>query len=258
MIGLLYRELYLQRKSIITLISIYFMFIGLLLLVYLSLQYGNLHMLYGAEDRTLMTETLYSIITYFPAFLIMLMPAENFEIIASDFRVGWMRFQYCLPYTPAQYAAVKIILIAAELLLGLMLCLGNTYLSSLIFHTQPNFSSILVLILALLALCCTLCMLFVLLTLKMRSENANVVAIVSVTLYIVLILATALMPDSAWLKLELFLTDNGKTELTIANIVNKVTEYRTTLLPWCICITAGVLFSGFFAMTALFRRRENE
>lgn len=261
MIGLLYREWCLQRKSIITLISIFFLFIGLILLVYLSLQYGNLHLLYDAENRAIMTETLRAIITFFPAFLIMLMPASSFEIVASDFRVGWMHFQHCLPYTPMQYATVKIIFMIAELLLGLILGLGNAYLSGLVFDVHLDLSGTLVIILLLMTLCCTISMLSMLLTLLLRSKSGNAAAILIVALYIGTALAIALMPDSAMAKLkhllENFLNRDGNAELTVTNVINKISSLIKTLLPWCISITVCGLIGGFFAMTALFKRREN-
>lgn len=257
MIGLLYRELYLQRKSITALISVFFVFIGLMLLVYLSLQCGNLGILYNAEDKAQMTEVIRTINTYFPAFLIMMMPAESFEIVASDYRVGWMRFQRCLPCKPEQYAAVKIILMAAELLLGLLLGLGNAYISSLVFGLDLDFSGTLVLILLMMTLCCTMSMLSILLTLLLRSKNGNAAGILIIALYVGAMIALMLMPDSAMEKLEHFLNGDGNDELTIAGMVSRIAGFLKTLLPWCISITAGVLIGGFFAMTALFKRREN-
>lgn len=257
MIGLLYRELYLQRKGIISLICVFFSFIGLLLLVYLSLQYGNMHMLYDAEERAEMVNVIFIMSTYFPAFLIMLMPATSFETVASDFRVGWMHFQHCLPYKPMQYAAVKTILMAAQLLVGLLLGLGNAYVSSLIFDVPLDFSGTLVIILLLMTLCCTMSMLSILLTLLMHSPNANAVGAMGIAVYVGMILAIVLMPDSAMEKLEQFLTGGGDGEITIANVVNKIAGWLKTLLPWCIGITTGVMVGGFFAMTALFKRREN-
>ncbi len=260
MTSLLYRELYLQRKGIIALIGVFFGFIGLLMLVYLSLLYGNMGILYDEEEQKEMIEVIYTINTFFPGFLVLLMPAGAFETVASDYAVGWMRFQHCLPYTPMQYAAVKIILMVAELLLGLALGLGNAVVSSRIFGLNLDFKGTLVMLLLMMTFCCVASLLSVLLTLFLRSKNSNAVAIMVIAAYIIGVVVIALLPESAYEKLEVFLTGaggNGDAQITIANVISKVADYLKTLLPLCLGITAAALTGGFFAITALFKRREN-
>ncbi len=260
MTSLLYRELYLQRKGIIALIGVFFCFISLMMLVYLSLLYGNMGILYDEEERTEMIAVISTINTFFPGFLALLLPANAFETVASDYAVGWMRFQRCLPYRPMQYAAVKIILMVAELLLGLALGLGNAVVSSRIFGLQLDFKGTLVMLLLLMTFCCVASLLSVLLTLLLRSKNGNVVAIMCIAAYIIGVVVFALLPESVYNKLEAFLTagnGNGDAQTTMANVISKVSDYLKTLLPLCLGITAAALTGGFFAMTALFKRREN-
>lgn len=246
--GLFYRELYLQRKGILAVIITFFVFNLLGLLLYLSMLYGNLGKIYSSEeDIQGIHSLLFGIFTYFSSFIIMLMPAETFGVIASDYAVGWMRFQRCMPYKPVHYTLVKMGLMAAELLVGFVLAVINAFINRKIYGVDMLPEELLLPIVLLMVLCCGMSLLMTILTLLTRSKTGVAPAMVLVALYVAFMFALALLPEEVWTDLENWFMTTIKGDMM---------AFLKKLVPWALGIIAVLLTGSFFAMNALFKRRE--
>lgn len=246
--GLIYRELYLQRKGIIAIVATFFVFNLLGLLLYLSLLYGNLGKIYSSEeDIQGIHSVLFTIFTYFSSFIIMLMPAEAFGLIASDYAVGWMRFQRCMPFKPVHYTLVKMGLMVAELLIGFVLAIGNAFINRKIYGVNMLTEELILPIVLLVVLCCGVSLLMTVLTLLLRSKTGIAPAMVLIALYVVFMCLLALLPEEVWTDLDNWFMTTVKGD--IMSFLKKV-------LPWALGIMAALLTGSFFAMNALFKRRE--
>lgn len=246
--GLFYRELYLQRKGILAVIITFFVFNLLGLLMYLSLLYGNLGKIYSSEeDIQGIHSVLFGVFTYFSAFIIMLMPAEAFGLIASDYAVGWMRFQRCMPYKPIQYTIVKMVLIAAELAVGFVLAVSNAFINRKIYGVNMLPEELIMPIVLLMVLCCGASLLMMLLTLLLRSKTGVAPALVLIVIYIAIMFLLALLPEEVFIDLENWFMTTLKSDIM---------TFLKKLVPWALGIIAVLMIGSFFAMNALFKRRE--
>ncbi len=246
--GLFYRELYLQRKGLLAVIITFFVFNLLGLLLYLSLLYGNLGKIYSSEeDIQGIHSVLFTVFTYFSSFIIMLMPAEAFCLVASDYAVGWMRFQRCMPCKPIDYTIVKLSLIAAELAVGFVLAMGNAFINRRIYGVNMLAEELILPIVLLMVLCCGVSLLMMLLTLLLRSKTGVAPALVLVFLYMAFMFALALLPEEVWTDLEYWF---------MTTVKNDFMTFLKKLLPWALGIIAVLLTGSFFALNALFKRRE--
>lgn len=246
--GLFYRELYLQRKGLIAVIITFFVFNLLGLLLYLSLLYGNLGKIYLTEmDTHEMKNMLFGIFTYFTAFIIMLMPMEAAMTISSDYAIDWMRFQRCLPYKPAQHTLVKMILLLGELLAALVFAILNALVNRQIFSVTTPTGDIIIPIVLLAALCYVMSLVMEITALLTRSKTGVASAMILVGLYIIIIVTMAFLPEDVCTELEIYV---------MTTVKNDIWAFLKKLLPWALGIMAVMLTGSFFAMTALFTRRE--
>ncbi len=248
--GLLYRELYLQRKGIITILIVVLVCFGLGVLSYLSLLYGNLGKVYVADSGMSAEEvadTLFYLCSYGSAAIVMLMPAAAFELVAADFQVGWMRFQTSLPYKPIHYAAVKILMIGGQLLFGMGISVVLCLMSCAIFDRETPLGEMLVPVLLITMVCGTISVLMLLVALLFRSKTGIASGLFLVGMMMLVLIIIASMPQEVMLRIvEYFRTE----------IKGNVTAFLRRLLPWCVGVMSIVILGGLLAMTALFKRRE--
>lgn len=120
--GLIYRELYLCRKSVILSLLVYVVMLTMLSLVLISTYAGNLA---DAGIGTEVMESVYPTAYLFASFAaaIGLMYGHN-DIIDKDYKSRWQLYSYTLPVSEKKIAASKFIvrgiLMAAALVLAVL------------------------------------------------------------------------------------------------------------------------------------------
>ncbi len=122
--GLIYRELYLARKSYIGGMIVVAMFILLGVLIRLSLICGNLADL-DAETYKMVDMASYIAFSYLPLLLLLVPLAGDGGVAISDYKSKWMLYAYTLPYSEKQMAAVKYMIKITLLLFGFGLAFCN-------------------------------------------------------------------------------------------------------------------------------------
>lgn len=129
--GLVFRELYLGRKSYLLLSAIWLFMIVIGIMIQLSILYGNLSKQL-AEELAETVPIMLAIFTYIPAALIMFAASLNLEVIFSDYFVKWNVFSVTTPVGERKYVGVKYLIKISMLIVAFGLSVLNAaVLSSL-------------------------------------------------------------------------------------------------------------------------------
>lgn len=122
--GIIYRELYLNRKRCIVGFVIYtaMLFIGIL--VRMSMSFGNLAHADEEVFRSMDVVTYYMFTLATPIILIISL-AETPEIIVSDYRTNWTKFSYTFPISPKEMALYKTGISACGYMISVIVSIIN-------------------------------------------------------------------------------------------------------------------------------------
>ncbi|MBO7473434.1 MAG: ABC-2 transporter permease [Ruminococcus sp.] len=116
--GLIYRELYLIRKTIVITLLVYFIFVAMMSLVCISTYAGNLKGVDGV------IETFYPQAYFYAACIALVgMGYGHNDIIQKDYQSRWQLFSYTLPVSDRKIIASKFIVRGILLLTGLVLAI---------------------------------------------------------------------------------------------------------------------------------------
>ena len=116
--GLIYRELYLIRKTTVITLLVYFIFVAMMSLVCISTYAGNLK---GEEG---VIEIFYPQAYFYAACIALVgMGYGHNDIIQKDYQSRWQLFSYTLPVSDKKIIASKFIVRGILLLAGLVLAL---------------------------------------------------------------------------------------------------------------------------------------
>lgn len=104
--GLIYREVYLNRKRYIIGIAVYIAMVLIGILVRMSMSFGNLA--HADEEVFNSMDTItYYMFTLATPFILILSFAETPELIVSDHKSNWSKFSYTFPISPKEMALYK-------------------------------------------------------------------------------------------------------------------------------------------------------
>lgn len=122
--GIIYRELYLNRKRYIVGFVVYIamLFIGVLLRM--SMSFGNLANADEEVFKSMDMVTYYMFTLATPVILIISL-AETPEIIVSDHQTNWTRFSYTFPISPKETALYKTGISACGYLISVIVSIVN-------------------------------------------------------------------------------------------------------------------------------------
>ena len=252
--ALVYRELYLARKSWIGGIVSFLLAALICWLILLSYDYGNIGKILSevmvSGDGTIapdvpdiienMRRSMYLFVQFLPAVMSMQFFISASDIAAKDTLTCWCRFEHCTPVTPMRFAAVKLAL--NVLLLAVSFALGATYMYTVGLvsgygYSYSNFSMFM-LIYVVLSAFCIISQIFVLL---LKNRDKGMLATMAV---VVLPLAVLSFINGQ--------SSGAEEENTFDTLINAA----ETLCPYTPLIISGMLILLFAAMYFLYKRRE--
>lgn len=104
--GIIYRELYLNRKRYIVGFAMYVAMVFIGVLIRMSMNFGNLA---HTDEEVLnsMDMITYYMFTLATPLILIISFAETPEIIVSDYKTNWTRFSYTFPISPKEMALYK-------------------------------------------------------------------------------------------------------------------------------------------------------
>ncbi len=248
--GLLIKEFYLRRKTLLFASLTFLLFMILAISVCLSLDYGNLA---GSESFTHKDVT---ILAYADAGIAMLVLSINGETIAKDAKCHWNIFEYTLPISPQKLAAVRIGLVSGASIAGLgvaALCSRIIYALAHQQYTLAVFKNISVIAIIIFIIMVTVNVLY--LKYKNPQKAANRFIIGFFLLY-GMVMGIAMMYVSKIGKQFSELSEEELNEVFKEKLLAPAAELRDALFPYMILIFAAVAAIGYFFFVRYIKRRE--
>lgn len=252
--GLILKEIYLRRKTMLTGLSIFVLLFILAVSFCLSFDYGNMK-----NDKNLTSDSAL-ILAYAMAGVGIMLFSQNGETFVKDRKCKWNVFEYTLPLSPQKLAAVKTCLLWGSNLLGTVV---STALAAIIFtlaHHQFTLAAMAnITVIALAAFALMTFMDFLLLKFQDPQKAALVFSGVLIALYILFM---------AWVwqrqtELEAFMdaieasdTSESLDMVTIEQFIAPALEWRDRLFPFSILFFAAVAVIGYFLFLTQYKRRE--
>ena len=106
--GLIFRELYLARKNLLSCSAIFLLFYGISCLTGLSLRFGNIAKYASPETREVLRTMLPGCLFACAAILIVTAGEATFQVCTKDLETPWLRYALASPWGSAGMSAQSI------------------------------------------------------------------------------------------------------------------------------------------------------
>ena len=240
--GLVFREFYVARKTII---GYFFAYIGLVilaLLALLSFKCGNLHR-YAHLMNEESLKYINSLIRLFPAMFALMLTSGACDATPNDEKTPWRRFRVACPVTPFRLALAKYTCTMIIFLFSVSFTFGWLGLYSLLTGTALTRNDIVIIVLS---------YSFIMLLIAyaqnvgiwLRTLEKTIIAIM-IPMYGGMFLLFFKFPDAMYM-----------VDPTNPAGMEKLVEGCNKLLPFAPLIFVGSLLVGILCTTMLYRRRE--
>ena len=231
--ALLYRELLLCRKSLMTHMVSTLIFTMMPILVILSLRYGNLvmlpeHIVADIRANNDLMLTLYAVIC--PSMLVMAVA----ESAVFDTQIKWDRFRRSTPVKPARMALAKYALFVILLLASVVISIAVMVLCHGLLGT-PVLKTDIAVILAIITLTTLMCVLSQVFIMLFRSVDKGMLAMIGCIAAVIF-----LLPE--------------KWKATLS--LDRMLRAAEALLPLTPVVLMGILLLGVVLTTFIYARRE--
>ncbi|MBR6478038.1 MAG: ABC-2 transporter permease [Lachnospiraceae bacterium] len=124
MLSLIYRELHLTRKTLVTCLFVYFLFALLTDLYALSMRVGNLAKYCSPEELSWQLSLVPSTALFGYLILLVTAPETIFQIMDGDFKTPWLKYALASPKTIREQVGAKylayLIMTVCALVLGFL------------------------------------------------------------------------------------------------------------------------------------------
>lgn len=245
--GMIYRELYLARKTYIVGGIAVVLFILLGVLIRLSLVYGNLAEL--EEDAFEFVDLAsYYAFSYLPLVLLGIACSSDGGVILSDYRSKWCLYSYTLPMKEQNQAMVKFVIKVGFLLLTFLLGIGNLALFAGLSGRSIESGSMQLLLIVMM-LVGVISAAATPMTIRYKSANAVIIRIVIV----VIIVWSGLMFRMTLLVTELI---NLNSDDAVDLLFEKMLEFRDVLAMLAPILLLLALLLGYLATVRQLKKRE--
>ncbi len=248
--GLLIKEFYLRRKTMLFASLTFLLFMILAASVCLSLDYGNLA---GSESFTHKDATT---LAYAGAGIAMLISGMNGETFVKDAKCRWNIFEYTLPISPQKLAAVRIGIICVGSLAGLgisVLCSRIIYALAHQEYTLAVFKNISVIALIIFIIMVTANIFYLKYKDPQTAANRHIIGLF--LLYGV-VGGVAMAYVSEIGKQFPEMSEEELNEVFKEKLLAPAIELRDALFPYMILIFAAVAAIGYFLFLRYIKRRE--
>ncbi len=235
--GLFFRELYLGRKSYISITAIAFIMMLMGILIRLSMRIGNLAKL--DPEAFAETDNVTSFLSVLTSVICFMLCFGSIDVAAIDFKSKWMPFQYSSPVKEEKLVLVKYLTLVFTAIAALIPSLINAAVIGELSDRPLSSETVSVIIVIMSAVLCfttfglTLTFLF-------RSFEKVLVA------FLVLFFAAFFLFVPTIVKF-------ADSDTTIEEITRKAVDYA----PYAVLIAIAVLAAGYFICVKLLKRRMN-
>lgn len=245
--GLIIKEIYLRRKTMLTMLATFTLFFILAASFCLSFDYGNMK-----NNDNIDRGSAVLVLSYSVGGMGILLFNQNAETIAKDKKCKWNIFERTLPLSAKKLAAVRIGLLTASNLLGVVLAVLLSWVMFTLAHLEFNASVIAnISVIAMLVFMLTVFSNFM--NLKYSDPQKAATRFMALLLGIYAIAAVFIYSEFSKFK--------GMSEEELNNIIadeylTPLAELRDRLFPFFILIFAAIAVIGYFLFLTQYKRRE--
>lgn len=249
--GLIIKEIYLRRKSMLSGFTILILLFILAASYCLSFDYGNMK-----NDESIDRDVSTTILAYTIAAVGGVVLGQNAETIAKDRKCKWNTFEYTLPLSPQKLAAVRTGLLSASSILGFILSI----LFSLIIFTlaHKDFT---------LSVFANISLINMLIFIMMVSANYTHLkygdpqkALTRMLLWLfALYFVAGIVVYKEYTEIQkqfAGLSDEEIEKMIVEKYMTPAAEIRDRLFPFFILIFAAIAAVGYFLFLKQYKRRE--
>ena len=249
--GLILKEIYLRRKTLLSGLAIFVLMFILAASFCLSCDYGNMK-----NNEDLNTDTATLILAYAVAGMGIVLFGQNAETIIKDNKCKWNVFEYTLPLSPQKLSVVRIGILLASTILGLVVStLFSLVLFALSHHefTLSVFANI-----SVISLIIFIVMMFANFTnLKYGDPQKGALHLMGWLLAVYVLVAVFVQRKFAELQVQFSeLTEEELNDILFDEYLTPLAEFRDRLFPFFIFIFAAIAVIGYFLFLTQYKRRE--
>lgn len=237
--GLFFREIYLAKNTFISLYSIWAGFVIVCILVYMSMDFGNLAKL--SSDSLEVLQKSVSLFTYMPSFVLFLAVNYNIDVCNFDFKIKWRQYQHSTPISEWQFIGVKFITTSVTVIIGLILSVGNAFLMS-IFSKKAVTKETIAIIFLIMALTVLLSMIMLVSSYIFYSTAVGGVVILIIGIFSYIFFAVPIFDK---------MSDNSSKE-----VVKTINNLCIDFMPFAVPSVVLLLGISYIVIVFLLKRRE--
>ncbi len=243
--GLMYRELYLGRRSYIPTFCIFLAFVFLLFLMLLSMEHGNLANMSVTDFE--ITKSMIRLGCIFPPTMLICMTATFMvDLAPTELSVNWRRFQCASPVSEAKYMGVKFFTMFLLLIFDIVLSGISALLLTTMQGKPLTFTEFSMMVMTALFIALGTTIMTVLIFLFRSLPVA--VGVTFVGMY-----ATAFL--FMW-KTGLFEVYGDEASALFSELGAKASSFCENLLPFSPLVLLAISLIGWGLTTCILKRRE--
>lgn len=241
---LLYRELYLSRKSLIVngVMAVFVILLGIV--VPLSVKYGNLALI-PEEEMELLEDIIYMFSTFMPVYACLTLGMSVVESWQFECERKWRLFRKTTPIRGSEYVFAKYLLLFIATVLAIPLAALYIWCHGLIMGTGWNGQGMQLTLTMVLAFLSFVQVWQVLILLFGSIDRA---AIVMCLLFVVFMFGGMEIVERSGIMIPIIIGE--------ATVFKTMLESFTSLLPQMFVVFAAVTLVSFFLTVRLYERRE--
>lgn len=248
--GMIYRELYLARKTYIVGGIAVVLFVLLGVLIRLSLFYGNLAEL-EEEAFEFVDLVSYYAFSYLPLVLLGIACSGDGGVILSDYRSKWCLYSYTLPMKEQNQAMVKFVIKVGFLLLTFLLGIGNLALFAGLSGRSIESGSMQLLLIVIM-LVGVISAAVTPMTIRYKSANAVIIRIVIAVILVWIVLAFRMTSIVASLTADNLISADAVVDM----LFEKLIGFRNVLAMLAPVLLLLALVLGYLATVRQLKKRE--
>ncbi|MCM1507117.1 MAG: hypothetical protein NC177_08295 [Ruminococcus flavefaciens] len=252
--GIVYRELYLNRKRYIIGFAVYvaMLFVGILLRM--SMSFGNLA---NVDEETFksMDMLTYYLFTLATPVIFIVSFAETPELIVSDYKVDWLKFSYTFPVSPKETALYKTGITLAGFLLSVVVSIINFTVFSKLCDRKFDIFSFKIMLVIILVFCLTTATEQIL-TYKFKNITLTqvVTSLIFTVIFIAIILVAIVYMSGIMKKFD---GDDEAMNRFLDGMGDKMLNFLDIFVIFVPFIIAGIFVLEYVLTKKILERREN-
>lgn len=249
--GLIIKEIYLRRKTMLTMLATFTLFFILAASFCLSCDYGNMK-----NNDNIDRDSAVLVLSYSVGGMGIMLFTMNAETVVKDKKCKWDIFERTLPLSAKKLAAVRTGLLTASNLLGFVLAVLLSWVMFTLAHLEFN-ASVIANISAIAMFFFILMVFSNFMNLKYSDPQKAASRLIAWLFGIYILGAVFVYRKFTELQVQFSeLTEEEFNNIIVDEYLTPLAEFRDRLFPFFILIFAAIAVIGYFLFLTQYKRRE--